>query len=526
MLTRFVTLLGFIATTDAVKLSGSTQPLADGVAGSRAGKMSRIGIPAAWGTNPYAVQQSGQPVQEGLTSSQGTVYTDSTANGYRIRKALLDMHNYVRKQESPAAKSMTKLIWDFHLEAYSYQWAQKLCTNPTTKWFEHSPDNSNGLPAWPFRIATGENLYTSTAVRDSSEDFSDVVSKWYAEREWYDWGTGNAKPGAPQPVGHWKQLVRPEITTVGCTVVSGCKTQGDWRTFVVCHYDYGNVGKDPYEPNYQGQMCQSCPTGMTCCEAGLCSGKVPLEATSLGPFVPATETHDGWYECANHKRQDCAGTGASVFRETMPNDESDLEFQQCHCGKGPEPENFVDTVSHGYFWFRNKCYEAITGQGDDTSKGMSMYNMLQEGESPGLGSRVKHWFWPKHPYYDNSTSLLETAKTTTTEPKKKDDIKEEKKDKKHSSIIDQKEFQEKAQKAMAEPATPPPKEKDDKASKDVKLPPSSTLDTTQGNFTMQSPLTVKSPRGLEAVLSSEVSLHNPDNTTSTSTTTTDTPTSR
>lgn len=121
---------------------------------------------------------------------------------------------------------------------------------------------------------------------------------------------------------------------------------------------------------YLTSACQSCPNGMSCCETGLCSGRIPYESNGLSPFAPATESHDGWYQCANFKRTDCAGTGASVYRAKMPNDGSDLEFNQCHCGKGPEPENFIDTVSHGYFWFRNRCYQAVQGQGDDLSHGV------------------------------------------------------------------------------------------------------------------------------------------------------------
>lgn len=139
---------------------------------NRWGSISRVHIPNPLGTNPYGMSSIAAytPLLTPLPSEN--VYTDDTANGYRIRKSLLDMHNYVRKLEAPAATFMTKLIWDYHLEAYATQWAQYLCQNPSSKMFEHSPDTSNGLPAWPYRISTGENLYTSSAVRDRSEDFS------------------------------------------------------------------------------------------------------------------------------------------------------------------------------------------------------------------------------------------------------------------------------------------------------------------------------------------------------------------
>lgn len=73
------------------------------------------------------------------------------------------------------------------------------------------------------------------------------------EKEDFDWNTGHANPGAKQPIGHYKQLVRPQITAVGCTVISKCRVEGGWRTFVVCHYDFGNIGVLPYERNVAGE---------------------------------------------------------------------------------------------------------------------------------------------------------------------------------------------------------------------------------------------------------------------------------
>lgn len=138
----------------------------------RDGRILKVGLPNPMGSNPYSISKSPYSVvHENLNPDQGEIYTDDTSNGYRIRKALLDMHNFVRKLEAPSATYMTKLIWDFHLEAYSRQWAEDLCLNPTSRFFEHSPNSQDGLPRWPTRIATGENLYTTTAVRESTEDF-------------------------------------------------------------------------------------------------------------------------------------------------------------------------------------------------------------------------------------------------------------------------------------------------------------------------------------------------------------------
>eukprot|EP01053_Blabericola_migrator_P004865 Blabericola_migrator_1__4864@NODE_2547_length_2623_cov_19_105634_g1593_i0_p2_GENE_NODE_2547_length_2623_cov_19_105634_g1593_i0NODE_2547_length_2623_cov_19_105634_g1593_i0_p2_ORF_typecomplete_len143_score23_06DUF3105/PF11303_8/0_11_NODE_2547_length_2623_cov_19_105634_g1593_i09781406 len=72
----------------------------------------------------------------------------------------------------------------------------------------------------------------------------------------------------------------------------------------------------------------------------------------------------------------CAGTGAShVSNGTLPGDVG-LEFNTCHCGKGPSPKNFLHTVSHGYTWFEGRCYIQTTEisstkeQPDEGAKGL------------------------------------------------------------------------------------------------------------------------------------------------------------
>lgn len=365
----------------AASVGGGPEP--DALAGRRSGAIKKIGLPNPMGSNPYGIYLTLNKPYRGLSGSQGSIWTDDSKNGYRIRKQLLDVHNYVRKLEAPSASFMTKLKWDFHLEAFTRQWGQRLCTTGGGRFFDHSPNNSNGLPAWPYRITTGENLYTSTLARPATDDFSDVVSKWYAERSDFDWARKGPKPGAKGPVGHWKQLVRPQATTVGCSVFSNCKTEGDWRTFVICHYDYGNIGALPYTPK-KDSTCQSCPSGYDCCEQGLCSGHLPLSSTTLGPFGPAKKSTNSWYGCST-QRQSCANTGAASFTKSLPNDGNNLEYEQCYCGINPQPANFVDTVDHAYFWFRNKCFQGVQGGGDDLARDDNLYAMLQKNPA-GLPS--------------------------------------------------------------------------------------------------------------------------------------------
>ncbi|EZG79293.1 cysteine-rich secretory family protein, partial [Gregarina niphandrodes] len=107
---------------------------------NRSGSLRKVSLPSAWGDDPYPITHvQGSPMDEANFLGGGSFYTDTTDNGWRIRKSLLDMHNYVRKLEAPAALYMTKLVWDFHLEAFSRQWAQYLCENQDSTFFDHSP---------------------------------------------------------------------------------------------------------------------------------------------------------------------------------------------------------------------------------------------------------------------------------------------------------------------------------------------------------------------------------------------------
>ncbi|EZG79308.1 hypothetical protein GNI_027180, partial [Gregarina niphandrodes] len=76
-----------------------------------------------------------------------------------------------------------------------------------------------------------------------------------------------------------------------------------------------------------------------------------------------------------HKRADCADTGATAFFDTIQGDSKNLEFQQCHCGANPL--DFKDTVEHGYFFFRDQCYQPSADGGDKNDDRNNIYAMAQ-----------------------------------------------------------------------------------------------------------------------------------------------------
>eukprot|EP00923_Selenidium_pygospionis_P011022 GHVN01019212.1.p1 GENE.GHVN01019212.1~~GHVN01019212.1.p1 ORF type:complete len:742 (+),score=114.14 GHVN01019212.1:3107-5332(+) len=361
----------FVSETSAVEnllkeqiLLKNASPLNDSAGSQRMGKLHMVPIPSPANQQPFTVTHTSVgPFTQLLPKKYG-----ENLITHKMRKQLLDAHNYVRKLESNEATYMTKLIWDFSLEAYALQWTQYLCTASGHRYFEHSPDRKSGTPAWPFRVQTGENLYTTTGLRDAKWDPSEVIYKWYQEKEYYDWNSGKAATGhTGKPVGHYKQLVRQEATAVGCAVFSGCKAHPDWQTFVSCHYDHGNLKKEPYvrrPTSRAGVVCDECPQGYNCCEAGLCDGQFPSNSYNLSPFGVAKDSSSEWHYCKAHNRtpKQCENTAALKHVGAVPGDTYGLEFNTCQCGGGIGYSEFFSTVQTGLFWYRNGCNK-VTKEG-------------------------------------------------------------------------------------------------------------------------------------------------------------------
>jgi len=308
---------------------------------------------------PFRVDQGPSGPLKKIPTDE-TILTDGTIGGYKVRKILLDTHNYYRKVDAPDASYMNKLLWDFSLEAYAFEYATYLCQVPNWQ-FQHSPQ-SGGSPQWPFRTTQGENLYGKSASISRSQAEKEaqvIVTKWYNEKEYYDIRTGSSKiPG--KPIGHYTQIVRQEATAVGCAFVTDCHgtymSQGSnqtAKTLLVCQYDYGNVGMIPYKPNNGRGTCHSCPKGLNCCEQGLCSGAATTD--TLEPFEKPKYYSDEWYGCSNWQRSSCAGTGATGMTAFA----SDLEFNRCNCGDYNLTgySTLFDITYHGFLWWRNRCFQ-------------------------------------------------------------------------------------------------------------------------------------------------------------------------
>ncbi|KAK9172585.1 Cysteine-rich secretory protein family protein [Cryptosporidium meleagridis] len=296
-----------------------------------------------------------------LIYSQVNIMTDE----YRIK--ILNMHNELRAKEASSATYMIKLAYDYSLEGYAANWGMK-CMNGQ---FQHSPQT------WPNRASPGENLYASSidVSKLSSWDPSNVVKSWWDEREHFNWKMGGPEGG--YPVGHWTQVVRAAASTVGCAIIVRCP--GSWKTYVICHYDFGNLGYIPY-PNFKvdkslpQKPCSQCPSGYNCCENNLCVGIINPKVPPPGEL--SIRTGNG--ACDDYMKRLC-----SIRNGACPQSCLDLEYptikkglivQQCTCVEG---ESVSPTMAWQFkLWYnRGNCSRV---KGNDGSS-YSMKGLVDSG---------------------------------------------------------------------------------------------------------------------------------------------------
>lgn len=296
-----------------------------------------------------------------LIYSQVNIMTDE----YRIK--ILNMHNELRAKEASSATYMIKLAYDYSLEGYAANWGMK-CMNGQ---FQHSPQT------WPNRASPGENLYASSidVSKLSSWDPSNVVKSWWDEREHFNWKMGVPEGG--YPVGHWTQVVRAAASTVGCAVIVRCP--GSWKTYVICHYDFGNLGYIPY-PNFKvdkslpQKPCSQCPSGYNCCENNLCVGIINPKIPPPGELP----IKSGNGACDDYMKRLC-----SIRNGACPQSCLDLEYptikkglivQQCTCIEG---ESVSPTMAWQFkLWYnRGNCSRV---KGNDGSS-YSMKGLVDSG---------------------------------------------------------------------------------------------------------------------------------------------------
>lgn len=195
---------------------------------------------------------------------------------------LLDLHNAGRRNPSPPAADMKKLVWDESIAQAAQAYAD---TCPSY----HSSTNYGENLAWGWPSRTAQN----------------AMIGWYDEEKVLYNFVNNTCSGV---CGHYTQVVWAATSKVGC----GKKFCSSFVRFLeygsghvyVCQYSTaGNVNQNrPYIP---GTPCSHCPAGFPYCDDGLCSAVAPICSSSpCKNGGICTGTNGGsTFSC------DCTGTG-------------------------------------------------------------------------------------------------------------------------------------------------------------------------------------------------------------------------
>uniref|UniRef100_A0A1I8HF53 SCP domain-containing protein n=1 Tax=Macrostomum lignano TaxID=282301 RepID=A0A1I8HF53_9PLAT len=179
-----------------------------------------------------------------------------------LRREALEAHNYLRRNVYPEAVGMARLEWSPALEALAERAAQ-------TCVFEH---NTGGDYA-----GKGENMYLG-----GKDNFTEILTLMFLERELYDFensrclvGTGEYQGayGFFRTCGHYLQIVRADMTQVGCSINSCRGADGAVNNLAVCEYE-SMYKEPPYRAKKPGEdPCELCGYDgyATACEDGMCT---------------------------------------------------------------------------------------------------------------------------------------------------------------------------------------------------------------------------------------------------------------
>ncbi|XP_032832633.2 serotriflin-like [Petromyzon marinus] len=195
------------------------------------------------------------PGTEGAPASTVSDWKSLNTSQASVQKAIVDLHNQLRRSVSPAASNMLQMVWNKEAANNSAVWA-KSCS------FNHSPTANRKTSAF----TCGENLFISSAP--FTWDYA--VRDWHSEvvSPGFEFGKGAKGPGM---IGHYTQVVWHSSYQVGCAV-NYC---GDSAKYLyVCHYcPAGNLNTRLTRPYDNGPACNSCPKN---CTNKLCSNACPF----------------------------------------------------------------------------------------------------------------------------------------------------------------------------------------------------------------------------------------------------------
>lgn len=174
------------------------------------------------------------------------------------KEIIVDIHNTVRREVSPAATNMMKMSWDDEIANTAQRWAE----NCNIK-------HDSNYKRYAFgRFSVGQNL----AWGSWAMGWTHAIKLWADEKKDYSYSSNNSPTGAA--IGHYTQMVWATSIKVGCGYAI-CGT----THYYVCNYGPGGNmrGERPYK---SGSTCEDCPNN---CNNGLCDcgGKVCLNGGDM-----------------------------------------------------------------------------------------------------------------------------------------------------------------------------------------------------------------------------------------------------
>uniref|UniRef100_A0A803JQP4 Cysteine-rich secretory protein 1 gene 7 n=2 Tax=Xenopus tropicalis TaxID=8364 RepID=A0A803JQP4_XENTR len=185
-------------------------------------------------------------------------FSSISTDNVTVTQIIINAHNNYRRNASPSARNMLKMVWNKDAAINAASWAAT-CSE------SHSPSDKRTIPGF----GCGENLYMASYPASWEE----AVKGWYSEYNDFQYGVGPKSPGLV--TGHYTQVMWYNSYMVGCSV-SYCP-KSPYKYFYVCQYcPAGNLDSTMSTPYKTGPKCADCPTA---CDNGLCTNYCPYQDT-------------------------------------------------------------------------------------------------------------------------------------------------------------------------------------------------------------------------------------------------------
>ncbi|KAK7499032.1 hypothetical protein BaRGS_00009579, partial [Batillaria attramentaria] len=169
----------------------------------------------------------------------------------KMIQAVVDRHNAIRREVSPPATNMQKLVWDDRLAEVAAKRARQ-CV------LEHEAnDSQRAMPDMP-----GVHIGQNGAAGDGL-DLLGATDCWYSEIANYSYGVPT-----PAKIGHYTQEIWADTGRFGCGEANCEGTGSQYPRLFFCNYaEGGNDMRHRFSPYQAGGTCGACPNH---CDEKLC----------------------------------------------------------------------------------------------------------------------------------------------------------------------------------------------------------------------------------------------------------------